>query len=123
MYRSPAKVPVARAAIAFGLGDSSKAIELLESARQYERGYPMANYLRGLAYLKLKKGAEAAAEFQRIIDHKGANRGPLYPPSFVGLARGFAVEGNQKLARKAYESFFELWREADSDVPILITGA
>jgi tetratricopeptide (TPR) repeat protein len=120
VYRSPAKVPVTRAAIAFGLGDPRKAIELLESVRQYESGYPMAIYIRGLAYLKLKKGAEAEAEFQKILDHRGANWGPLYPLSYVGLARGATQAGDAKRARKAYENFFELWKDADAGVPILI---
>jgi eukaryotic-like serine/threonine-protein kinase len=119
-YRSPAKVPVTRAAIAFGLGDPGKAIELLESARPYERGYPMANYLRGLAYLKLKKGAEAAAEFQKILDRRGANWGPLYPLSYVGLGRAAALAADPARARWSYERFFAFWNEADPDVPILI---
>jgi DNA-binding winged helix-turn-helix (wHTH) protein len=120
VYRSPAKVPVTRAAIAYGLGDPGKAIELLESATPYERGYPMANYIRGLADLKLKKGTDAVAEFQKILDHRGANWGPLYPLSYVGVARGAALAGGTAGARKAYETFFELWKDADSDVPILI---
>jgi hypothetical protein len=74
-----------------------KAIELLESASQNERGYPMANYIRGLAYLKLKQGAEAAAEFQKILDHRGANWGPLYRLSDVGGgARDGAGEGTSQ---------------------------
>ena len=117
---SPAKVPVTRAAIAYRLGDPHNAIELLESAREYERGYTMANYIRGLAYLKLKKGAEAAAEFQKILDHRGANWGPLYPLSHIGVARSAALARDTDRARKAYETFFELWKDADSDVPILI---
>jgi DNA-binding winged helix-turn-helix (wHTH) protein/predicted Zn-dependent protease len=119
-YRSPAKVPVTRAAIAFGLGDPQRAIELLEAAKQYERGYPMANYIRGLAYLKLKRGADAAAEFQKVLDHRGANWGPLYPLSYVGLARGAALTGETARARRAYEQFFDLWKDADVDVPILV---
>ena len=117
---SPAKAPVTRAAIAYGLGDPGKAIELLESAAPYERGYPMANYLRGLAYLKLKKGAEAVAEFQKILDHRGANWGPLYPLSYVGVARGAALAGDTAGARSAYETFFAAWKDADADVPVLI---
>ena len=120
VYRSPAKVPVTRAAIAYGLGDPGKAIELLESATPYERGYPMTNYIRGLADLKLKKGGNAVAEFQKILDHRGANWGPLYPLSYIGLARGAALAGDTAAARKAYENFFELWKDADPNVPILI---
>ncbi len=120
VYRSPAKVPVTRAAIAYGLGDPGKAIELLESATPYERGLPRTNYIRGLAYLRLRRGAEATAEFQKVLDHRGANWGPLYPLSYVGLARGAALIGDTARARRAYESFFALWKDADRDVPILI---
>jgi eukaryotic-like serine/threonine-protein kinase len=80
----------------------------------------MANYIRGLAYLKLKKGAEASAEFQKILDRRGANWGPLYPLSYIGVARGAALAGATAGARKAYETFFELWKDAHPDVPVLI---
>jgi tetratricopeptide (TPR) repeat protein len=118
--RSPAQGPVTHAAIALGFGHPDKAIELLQSVAQYERGYPMSNYIRALAYLRLQRGGEAAAEFQKILDHRGANWGPLYPLSFVGLARGAALAGDTSRARKAYENFFGLWKDADPDVPILI---
>jgi hypothetical protein len=60
-----------------GLGHTDKAVELLKSATAYERAYPMANDIRGLAYLRLRRGGEAAAEFQNILDHHGANWGPF----------------------------------------------
>ncbi len=65
--------PEIRAAIAFKLGQSGKVVELLVPAVPFERAYTEAPYLRGLALLRLNKGAEAAAEFQKIVDHKGAN--------------------------------------------------
>jgi hypothetical protein len=54
--------------------------------------------------LKLKKGAEVVAEFKKILDHRGANWGPLYPLSYVGVARRNALAGDTTTARKAYES-------------------
>ena len=117
---NPAKVPLTRAAAEFGLGHTDKAMELLESVRPYERAYPMSNYIRGLAHLRLKKGREAAAEFQKILDHRGANWGPLYPLCYVGLARAAALAGDTPRARIAYEKFFALWKNADADVPILM---
>jgi hypothetical protein len=87
-----------------------------------------AVYLRGLAYLHLRKGAEAAAEFWKIVDHKGANwasawRYPywaqFYSLSYLGLARGFALAGDTAKAKKAFQDFFELWKDADPDIPIL----
>jgi hypothetical protein len=77
------------------------------------------NETRGLAFLRLKKGAEAAAEFQKIADHKGANWGPLYPLSYIGLARREALGGDTARARKAYEEFFTLWKDADPEIPLL----
>ena len=80
-------------------------------------------YLRGLSYLRLGKGAEAAVEFQKIVDRKGQADllvSTLYPLATVGLARALALSGDAARARKAYEDFFALWRDADSELPILI---
>jgi hypothetical protein len=123
-----AQLPLIRAAIEYSRGQNARAIELLHSVK-YERAYPLARYLRGLAFLQLKKGSEAAAEFQNIVDHRGANWGPLpvtssagslYPLSWIGLARGATFAGDTTRARRAYEHFFALWKDADPDVPVLI---
>ncbi len=66
------QLPEARAAIELQR-DPAKAVELLASSSPYERAYPEVPYLRGLAYLRLRKGSEAAAEFQKVVDHKGAS--------------------------------------------------
>jgi len=122
------QLPEIRAAIALQGGQPAKAVELLSSASPYERAYPEAVYLRGLAYLRLRKGAEAAAEFHKITDHKGASWGStwLYPNwglyysiSYLGLARGSALAGDTANARKAFQDFLQLWKDADPDLPIL----
>jgi hypothetical protein len=59
-------------------GQPGRVVELLASASPYEQAYPEAVYLRGLAYLRLRKGAEAATEFQKIVDHKGASWGSTW---------------------------------------------
>jgi hypothetical protein len=72
-----------RAAIEFGRGKPAETIELLRPVQPYERAFTFAIYLRGLAFLQLKKGTEAAAEFQKIVDHRGADWGQLlsaFPP-------------------------------------------
>ena len=80
-----------------------------------------AIYARGLAYLQMKSGRDAAAEFQKIIDHRGlAALTPLYPLSHLGLARAYALAGDLPQARKSYDRFFEIWKDADPDIPILI---
>jgi tetratricopeptide (TPR) repeat protein len=113
-----ARLPLIRAAIAFSRGQQATTVDVLRSM-QFERAYPFATYLRGLSYLRMKQGNDAAAEFQKIISHKGADWGPLYPLSYVGLARGAALAGDTVRARKAYDEFFTLWKDADGDVPIL----
>jgi tetratricopeptide (TPR) repeat protein len=72
------QLPEIRAAIQIQRGQPAKAVELLASASPYERAYPDAPYLPGLAYLRLHKGAEAAAEFQKIVDHKGPSWGSTW---------------------------------------------
>jgi predicted Zn-dependent protease len=113
------QLPSIRAAIELSRNQPGQAVELLQSAAPYERAHAYAVYLRGLAYLRARKGAEAAAEFQKILDHKGANWGPYYPLSYVGLARAAALTGDSARARKAYQDFLALWKDADPDVPIL----
>jgi hypothetical protein len=77
-------------------------------------------YLRGITYLKSRKGAEAAAEFQRILDHKGTSWGPFYPVSYLGVAHAAALAGDTAREKKAYQDFLALWKDADSDIPVLI---
>ena len=102
-------------------GNPSRAVDLLETARRYEGSalFQIA-YLRGQAYLDLRRGADAAAEFQRILDHRGLQAAfPFHPVAHVGLARAAALAGDTTKARKAYQDFFALWKDADADIPIL----
>jgi serine/threonine protein kinase/tetratricopeptide (TPR) repeat protein len=114
--------PLYRAQIALHSANAAQAIEFLESAHRFESsGNFGPQYVRGQAYLKLNKGAEAAAEFQKILSHRGWSvRGVLYPLACVGLARGAVLQGDIAKARKAYQDFFALWKDADADNPILI---
>jgi tetratricopeptide (TPR) repeat protein len=122
------QLPEIRAAMALNRDQPAKSVELLASASPYERSYLGAVYLRGLAYLRLHKGAEAAAEFHKIVDHKGANWGAtwihpywgqFYSLSYLGMARASALAGDMAKAKKAFQDFFELWKDADPDIPIL----
>jgi eukaryotic-like serine/threonine-protein kinase len=116
------QLPEIRAAIELQAGHPAKAVELLAPAGPFERAYAEVPYLRGLAYLRLEKGGEAAVEFQKILDHKGANWGLYYALSTLGMARVAAVSGDRKKAKAAYENFFALWKGADADIPILRQG-
>ena len=117
-------IPITRSQIELTRGDSSPVIQLLESSRKYEvAGEFWPQYLRGQAYLKQKKGAEAAKEFQTIIDHRGwYPLSPLYPLAQLGVARAAVIEGDAAKARRAYQDFFTLWKEADTSIPILVVA-
>jgi hypothetical protein len=73
-----------------------------------------------LYHSALERGAEAAAEFQKILDHRGyAPLSPLYPLAHLGLARAAALTGDRAKSQKAWEDFFAVWKEADEELPIL----
>ncbi|MBS1856952.1 MAG: protein kinase [Acidobacteria bacterium] len=121
-------LPAIRAATALNRDQPAKSVELLARAAPYERAYLEPVFLRGLAYLRLHKGAEAVAEFRKIVDHKGLSWGAawfrpywgqFYSLSRLGMARGFALTGDTARAKKAFQDFFELWQNADVDIPIL----
>jgi len=108
---------------------AAEAVSTLESIRGYEFGTgPRAlgatpPYIRGLAYLKLHDGGKAAAEFQRILDHRGAVAwGIEYPLSQLNLGRAYAMQGDTAKARTAYQNFFAYWKDADPDVPVLVAA-
>jgi tetratricopeptide (TPR) repeat protein len=116
-------LPMVRAALGINRGNTEQAIELLREARRFEMGDEVQGrpaYVRGLAYLRGGAGAEAMAEFQKIIDHRGVVPvSALYPLAHLGVARGAALTGDIAKSRKAYEDFFALWKDADPDIPIL----
>jgi eukaryotic-like serine/threonine-protein kinase len=116
------ELPATRAAIEIRRGNPEKAIQLLQAASAYANAsFYWHPYLLGLAYLKEKKGAEAAGEFQKIIDNPGQSLATsLYPLAYLGLARAELQMGDKVKARKAYDDFFAQWKDADPDIPILI---
>ena len=114
-------VTAIRAAVQINRNNPAEAVQLLEAAKRYEAAAQFwPQYLRGLAYLKLKSGNEAAAEFQKILDNRGqAPISALYPLAHLGLARAAALTGDMSKSRKAYQDFLALWKDADSDLPVL----
>ncbi len=124
-------LPTIRAQLALSHHDSSKAIEALEAAA-YEAGtasivlrflsfYPV--YVRGEAYLAAYQGSEAAAEFQKILDHRGiVLNEPIGALAHLQLGRAYAMQGDTAKAKAAYQDFLALWKDADSDIPILIAA-
>lgn len=105
-------------------GNVSQAIQLLESVRSYQFGIVLGSstaHLRGNLYLQQRMGKEAAAEFQSIIDHPGSDYlAPAHPLAHLGLARAAAINGDTAAARKSYQDFFAVWKDADSDAPPLV---
>jgi serine/threonine protein kinase/tetratricopeptide (TPR) repeat protein len=98
----------------------TEAVRLLEPARRYEPAAEFwPQYVRGLAYLRLNSGVEAAGEFQKILDHRGeGNLSVLYPLAHLNLARAKSSTGDKEGSRKEYQSFFALWKDADADLPV-----
>ena len=117
-------LPISQALLEMNRGNYPHALQLLESARRYEMGGIAGfsiNYFRGQTYLKQRMGTEAAADFQRILDHRGIDiYSPLYPLAHLGLARAAALTGDTARSRKEYQDFLAMWKDADSDLPILI---
>jgi eukaryotic-like serine/threonine-protein kinase len=108
--------------------DATRLNQQVESRPPYELGQVSISvtfslylsYLRGQAYLTANRRAEAAREFQTILDHPGLVRNaPIGALAHLGLARAYASEDNRGKSKAAYEDFFALWKDADSDVPIL----
>jgi serine/threonine protein kinase/Tfp pilus assembly protein PilF len=112
-------LPVIRAAIELQRGHADLAIKSLQTVGPYEPGADFwSPYLRGQAYLRQGKGNEAAAEFQKILDHRGWDvMSPLYPLAHLGLARSFVLAGETAQARNAYQEFLSIWKDADEDLP------
>jgi tetratricopeptide (TPR) repeat protein len=78
-------------------------------------------YCRGEIFLAQKKGAEAAAQFQTLVDNPSWSAlDVFYAPAWAGLARAADMAGDAERSRKAYDEFFRLWKTADADLPLLI---
>jgi serine/threonine protein kinase/tetratricopeptide (TPR) repeat protein len=124
-------LPTVRAFLALNHGDPAKAIELLQVAVPYELGQPRSTqtgffgalypiYARGQAYLVAHQGAEAAREFQKILDRPGIMIGdPIGVLAHLQLGRAYAMQGDATKAKAAYQDFLTLWKDADPDIPIL----
>jgi tetratricopeptide (TPR) repeat protein len=116
-------MPSVAAWVAINNKEPEQAVEALAATAAYELGVGMALqpiYIRGQAFLQAKQGAEAAAEFQKIIEHPGiAAQVPEHSLAKLGLGRSYVVLGDKAKAKAAYQDFFALWKDADPDVPVL----
>ncbi len=116
-------LPVLRAEIELDRNNPAKAVDLLQPAIPFDlagRKIMLSSYERGLAYLALHRAPEAAAEFQKVLDHPGIVRvGFTGVLARLGLARAYAAQSDTAKARVAYQDFFALWKDADPDIPLL----
>jgi tetratricopeptide (TPR) repeat protein len=124
-------MPALRALLALNHSDPAKAIELLQITVPYDLGAPRSSffgffgtfypvYVRGEGYLAAHQGAEAATEFQKILDHRGiVVSDPIGALANLQLGRAFALSGDKSKAKTAYQDFLTLWKDADPDIPIL----
>jgi serine/threonine protein kinase/Flp pilus assembly protein TadD len=125
-------VPVLRAFAALERGKPADSVEQLQTTLHYELAINGLNfshfylgglhsaYLRGQALVATHKYAEAATEFQKILDHRGiVGSDPIGALVHVQLGRAFALSGDKTKAKAAYNVFLALWKNADLDVPIL----
>ena len=122
--------PTLRALVAANHHETAKSVQMLQTTAPYELAltwtrlfggfgnlYPV--YVRGIAYLALHQGVEAAAEFQKILDHRGiVIADPIGALAHLQLARALILSGDKVKAKAAYQDFLALWRDADLSVPI-----
>jgi tetratricopeptide (TPR) repeat protein len=118
-------LPTIRAAIKLIEKDPASAVEILRPAVKYDLAYPDSfqslypAYIRGLAYLQMGDGPQAAAEFQKLLDHPGlVGRDVHGALSHLQLARAQRLMGDEAASRRSYEDFLTLWKDADPDIPI-----
>ena len=111
-------LPLIRSIIQRQKGDTAKAVALIAPVTQYPNGLLYLH--RAQAYLAAGDNQTAAAEFGRVISHRGWPQWEVFTPlAQLGLARAYAQQGNHEESRKAYDDFFTTWKDADPDIPIL----
>lgn len=123
-------LPMMRALLTLREGDPAKALQQLQPAAPYDLAVPgswsgfFGNlypiYFRGTAYLANRQAPEAAAEFQKVLDHPAiVFSDPIGALAHLQLGRALALAGDKAGAKAAYRDFFDLWRDADHDIPAL----
>jgi len=111
-------LPLVSSILERNLGNATKAVDLLAPVTQFPNS--LVFYNRALAYLAAGQCANAAEQFQTVLDHRGWPDWGLRAPLLqLGLARTNAMQGNLENSRKAYNDLFTTWKDADPDIPIL----
>ena len=125
-------LPALRALQALNHNDPAKALEATQVAAPYELAVPGTAfwsgasffgalypvYVRGLAYSRMGRHRDAAAEFQKILDHPGITlNDPIGPMARLQLARALAASGDPAKAAAVYQNLLAIWKDADPDLP------
>jgi eukaryotic-like serine/threonine-protein kinase len=126
-------LPALRALEALNQGDPAKALELTQVATPYDLAVPGTAfyagaffgalypvYVRGLAYSRLGRHREAAAEFQKILDHPSiVLNDPIGAMARLQLARTLSASGDRAKSAAAYKDLLTVWKDADPDIPVV----
>ena len=126
-------LPALRALEALNQGDPAKALEMTQAAAPYDLAVPGTAfftgaffgalypvYVRGLAYSRMGRHREAAAEFQKILDHPGiVLNDPMGPMARLQLARALDASGDRMKSAAVYKDLLALWQHADPDIPVV----
>jgi tetratricopeptide (TPR) repeat protein len=126
-------LPTLRALDALNQGDAAKALHITQAAAPFELAVPGTAYytgsffgalypvyVRGLAYSRMGRHREAAAEFQKILDHPGiVLNDPIGPMARLQLARALSASGDRAKSAVAYKDLLTLWKDADPDIPVV----
>ncbi|HEX2445081.1 MAG TPA: serine/threonine-protein kinase [Vicinamibacterales bacterium] len=113
-------LPMARSAIALSQGRAGEAVAAIAPAEPYERGVHFVSLVRGLALMALGEHRAAADAFRRARERRTQMPSSVNPIASLSFARALAASGDAVGAREAYLYFFELWKRADEDLPILV---
>jgi tetratricopeptide (TPR) repeat protein len=120
-------LPAIRGAIEMGKGRPQEALQYLKTAEPVELGtggtfisYLYPAYLRGQAYLQARDPGAAAIEYRKLLEHSGiVSNFVIGAVIHLNLGRAYAMAGDSGNAKQCYERFLGLWKDADSDVPVL----
>jgi serine/threonine protein kinase len=127
-------LPALRALEALDRGDPAKALAMTQVAAPYEFAVPGTAfgggasffgalypvYVRGLSYSRMGRHREAAAEFQKILDHPGIMlNDPMGAMARLQLARALAASGDHAKSAAAYKNLLTIWKDADTDIPVV----
>jgi tetratricopeptide (TPR) repeat protein len=117
-------LPLAKAYVALSAGRFGEAVDDARPAKPYDLIYP-GSYVQGLAYLQLHDAMHAKSAFASAMQSQGslaAGSPPFYAQAQLGLARAYAMGGDKANAKKAYEAFFTTWKDADTDLSMLVAA-